>query len=213
MIKLSHIYQKNSGQPWRLYEHQNLMLIISGLLAVLVFIVVQPRISSTVVPGVRAQRISSFLNESQTTQSVDPWGLWQLRDQLDFGVISLMSQDTTASLSADIINLSELARVSAHFLPWSVFRSNRSLAVEGLVSASAESVVNDVVTIPADRLILDTPSAVILQSDDGTVSIMTLLPIDTMAKVNGYLHFAYRDKRFQKDTLDRKWLTITQLQP
>lgn len=187
------------------------LVLTACVIAIGCFIIFQPRASALFIPGGYEGRIKHFIEMTKENQQLDPWAFWQLRDLSSNGVITLIDRSPTASLSADTVRLSNLAATSIQFKPWNIFQSNKVTAVEGLVIVPDQAMLSQFISVPSEQILFENTTELIVQlTATSSIYIVFVRPIDTMASVNGYLHFAYRDQVFRDETTGQQWLSVTE---
>jgi len=213
MMKLvSHISRsivKIARQPISI----GLSIILSSLLAVFIFILVQPRFSVLFIPGLYRFRIEQFVQQSITANSINPWQHWRLRDfAVIDGSILLTEKFPEASTSANAQELSSILAVPDHLSIFSLFSSNQINSLEGTIQFAQNDRLSSIINqewLSDSKILLTNDKNLIIRSDDDVIYTMFIQPVETMATVNGYLHFQYRDTEYKKNVEGSEWLTMT----
>jgi hypothetical protein len=185
--------------------------IILSLIVLVVFALLQPKLSSWLFPQKRAMILKEFLQDTQRKNTIDARKFWEFREFYYPGYF-VFERD---GLPTDRVNkrkaeLDITIHPQSVLHPFLLYTSGKLNSLDFLVSANSIDMVIDTTKIKKDSIVHRTPSEIIYYDDPETLKIVFIKSDEEMVKANGYLN--YRNAADVKVYEGKYWLSISSVQ-
>ncbi len=189
--------KKQKKQPAESQKPMHFMLL--GSILILLFIFLQPKVASIILPQNSQTRLNTFLEIIEKEQKVDPQRYWEFREFYSPGSFDYSKNGLSIDTASLPISLFEDDSVILSF------RSPRLVSYDILSTHS--SLQDYTASLSAKDILLSTNNE-ILMSDESTTLILFLKDVEQMKKANGFLDYNGRDKNLVGN---KKWLNVTMI--
>ena len=160
--------------------------ILTVVLCVAAYVLLQPRLSARLFPSIQAQRVEHFISDITAQQTIDPYKFWEFRDLYSRG---------TFSYNPDIIMPFSILQLYRSFItPTKIlaFTSPNINSSEVLVHLTSTEKTN--ITLPAadekTEILLSTKTAAAyIDHTKGTLELTFIEPLSEVKQYNGLLNY------------------------
>lgn len=184
-------------------------LVLGGsiFLLILLFLLLQPRISSLLFSFKRDQLLSNFLTITKETKHINTREFWQVRELYSPGYFTV---NKNGIKNANIHRSARfVSRVKeGNLFPFLVFTAPLTQSVDYLTTlTSIEPIVKNFPIEDMD-IILQT-NTIFLAQKGKEIYLIFLAPHVDLKQTNGFLDYQEKDKELTKE---KQWLSLTRFQ-
>lgn len=190
-------------------DHQAVVFLIGVSLALIIsFLLLVPKVSSSLFPLKRTLVWNEFIESVKTSNKIDEQTYWKFREFYSPGYFNFNAQGLDPkqlSLAKEVVGPeTKLATGSSAIL---FFTSKRLYSIDYLTDLTA--LPQDYLTEKNGREIIFKDQRGVIFKQHDTYTIIFLKDISEMKRANGYFEYDGRDKALVKG---KHWLNITVLQ-
>lgn len=198
----------------KLTLNDSIIVLASSIIIVSLYCLTQPRLSTLFSKELKKSRIENFIARIVANHEVNPWTFWEFRDLIGYGGLRVIDPPTYACEFETLLSEKMLLKQCDSLIPWSSYESGSVASLEGLLENRLELNALQAlfeVDMHYDEMVV-TPDLLLYGTKSRNEFILIFRKdLATMAKVNGPLHFAYRNKDFRNKYKQYSWVVITKI--
>lgn len=189
-------------------KSRNFLLLLIGIIIVS-FVILQPKISTWLLPLKRQIIWQGFINEVQKNKKIDAKKFWEFREFYNPGSFIFERDGLSKKQTSDQFKELGVSFTGAVALPFLIYDSGKMQSMELLVvNKDLNQLLENLNT--GKNIIYKDDSSVIYHNADKTAEIIFIKPTEEMVTANGF--FNYRNKDDVKVYKDRYWLSISRIE-
>ena len=181
------------------------VLILTGIL----FLILSPRLSSSIFPFKRNMTFENFLKNTKEINSLDGKKYWEFREFYSPGYLNFSDTGLNESLvngQIDKIGINyNKQNIDLNFL---TFTSARLESLDMLTKQTDLNKLIDEKNLPKESIMFENKNSVIFKENPKTIKIIFLLSGKEMREANGFFDYTDKDKKI---TDGENWFNITTL--
>lgn len=182
-------------------------LLISGSIIIILFFLLQPRISSFLFTAKRDIILNNYLSEIKDTKKIGGQIYWKFRESYSPGNFEFSREGFDSKKIQKQIGYLPDVSIVHNGLPFLLYTSEKLISVDFLTT---QNTLKPFIPMSSSKNILQTQTLYLSRRSDGAFVLIFILPQSEMAKSNGFFDYSGRDKVL---TENKNWLNITIIQP
>lgn len=180
----------------------SILFSLSLIGVIIIFILLEPKVSSLFFPWRREAVLQSFEAKTQSKQQIEPQEFWEFREFYSPGYFIVDKNGlSTSELSAN----KNIFNLHGKYLPVDIFNSNKVKSLEALVESEK---LTDFIRQPNIKSLLNSPNQIMYNSGN-YLFVEFIMPISQMQKANGFFDYTGDDKEMLKGKF---WLSVSRIQ-
>lgn len=184
-----------------------LIICLFVFFLVLLFILLQPRISSSLFSFKREQLLTSFLDAIKNTKTVNPKEFWKVREFYSPGHFVYDNRGIKATKLP--LTFLSLSNTNDHALfPFLIYTSPLTQSIDYLTTLKTIRPILNLLSQEKMKIIVQTDTLFLGQKDNA-MYLVFLASNKDLAQTNGFLDYQNKDKELTKD---KQWLSLTRFE-
>ncbi len=169
---------------------------------VLIFILLEPKVSSMLFPWRREVILQNFESLTKSSRQIDPQEFWKFREFYSPGSFIVEKKGLT---DPELSTVKNIFILHGNYLPVEIFSSNKIKSIESLVDSEK---LTNFIPKPNDKILLNSPSQIMYESGN-YLFIEFIMPVSQMQKADGFFDYTGDDKDMLKGKF---WFSVNRIQ-
>ncbi len=184
-----------------------LFLVLHLFAFILLFLFFTPKISTRIFPFISSNKLSQFIEQSESSKNIDAQKYWEFREFFSPGSFQFSKTGISERITNPIIkNAGILLKDELNLMPFLIFNSPKLASVDFLTTHNSLDQIIYLDEINNKKILLQTDNELIYEYDPSRIVIIFLKSPSDMKRANGFFDYRIEDKEL---TENKYWLNIT----